>query len=534
MTLARAGRFAGSVLMGALLAGNVTAAAADAMEPRTLELQAGVSAEAARLAAEVSDLARSSAVSRLKREKQVADAVRTAVTNAIGRNFEPEDVLVVARALATAAAAATPDFAEVIASAAAFSPGVPKGAAFRDGIRGAVYQAAREAPAGGGAAASARDPNLPPGRASSAVPDNLYGKNTAVTFTIATSVRHDDNVFLNSQEQVGDTIMAITPGVELRYGRQSLVSGSIGYKATFAKYADDSAPRATLSAGSADIAHATGGFSMDAVASFQQLQQNTGEAAALNTKSIFRRDILNLGANVQAKISELLSVQTGAHFGRTKYESAGLVGSDDFALPVRVFFQTSPKLSVSTGVTYSTVKPQNGGASARDLYYNTGIWGSLTPKLTAQLSVGYRTREVGSGPNDGLWGFDGVFSYAATAKTRLSLVLARNFGTGALGESSTSSRYTLQFSSEPSTHWRFSGALAHRNVDFGDPVFVTGTARRATARQDQFWEGNFQVTYLFTNSFSASLDTTLRNNSSTLGAAEFSNRIIGLSSAYRF
>jgi hypothetical protein len=514
-------------LAATLLAGSAGAALAEG-------IPADLAAAAARLAGDVSDMARTSSVARAKREKQVVEAVRMAVSAAVGRTWEPAEVLAVARPLVAAAAAAAPEFAEAISNAIAFAPAMPRGAAFRDGIRAAAYQAAATAPAGGAVAASGRDPGQPPGRASSAVPDDLYGRNTALTFTVATSVRHDDNVYLNNTGEVGDTIMTVTPGIDLRFGRQSLVHGSIGAKVSLAQYADDSAPRSTLGAGQADLAYERGNVAVSATAAFQQLQQNTGEAAALNAKAISRRDVLNLATNVQAKITDRTSVQTGANLSQTKYKSAGLVGSDDLSLPIRVYVETSPKLNVSAGVTYTSVKPQNGGPSARDFYYNTGISGSLTPKLTAQLSLGYRTREVESRPRDGLWGFDGVLSYAATTKTRLGLVLSRNFSTGALGETSTSSNYTLQLASDPSPRWRFAGALTHRDVDYGDAVFNPRAPLRLTARQDRYWEGSLQFTYSITGWLSASLDTTLRSNQSTLAGAEFSNRIVGLTFAFRF
>lgn len=527
---ARERHLLGLILAMALAAGPMpTMRAADSAE-NTAE----VSAVATQLAVEIAGIARVSSVPRAKREKQISEAVRSALSTAIGRKVDAAEVTAIARPIAAAAAAAAPDFAEAVASAIVFSPAVPRSGAFRDAIRAATYQAASAAPSSAMSIAAVGDPSLPPGRASVAVPDDLYGKNTAVTFTVATSMRHDNNVYLNHTGGVSDTIIAVTPGIDLRFGRQSLVNGSIGYKAAFTKYVNDSAARSTLGSSRADVAYEGGNVVVAASASFQQLEQNTGEATALNAKAIYRRDVSNVATNVQARVTDRVSVQSGVNLSQTKYKSEGLVGSRDLVVPVKLYVETTPKLNVSAGVTYGAIKPQYGGPTARDFYYNAGVSGGLSPKLSAQLSVGYRTREVQNSPRDGMWGFDGVLNYAATMKTRLGLVLSRNFSTGALGENAVSDSYALQVSSDPAPRWRFGGGLAYRDVDYGATVFNARAPSRPVARRDRYLEGNFQLSYLVTGALTVSFDATLRGNDSTLDGADFSNRIVGLAFAYRF
>ncbi len=495
-------------------------------------VSAASAVNAADLAVIVGDLAESRGVGRATKERQISEAVRLAVAAAIGRKADPEEAVASALKLAAMAAAAAPQFTEVIANAIAFAPTLARIPGARDRIRTAAYAAARSAgdaaPVAGGAA------NSPPGRASSLPPESPYGKNSAWTVSAVTAVRRDDNVYLNSANQIADTIITVAPGVTYRFGRQTLVQGSIGVRTAFVKYLDGAAPNANLSSGDANLSYEAGNVGLSAGASYHQLQQNTGDVVSLGARELFRSNVLNLGSTVHLKVSERVGVQSGANLSQTKYKSAGLVGSDEVKWPVSVSIEASPKVNLTAGFSYGSVKPLNDGPAARDLFYNTGIWGQLTPKLAAQFTVGYRTREVGLSPREGMWAFDGVFNYALTAKSGLALVLARNFGAGALGDSLKSTNYSLRFTSDPAPHWNFAATLTHRTVDYGNRVFVPRLKLLASAREDSFWENAWQATYRFSQSFSVSLDATLRNNDSTLNGVDFSNRIVGLSFAYQF
>jgi hypothetical protein len=53
-------------------------------------------------------------------------------------------------------------------------------------------------------------------------------------------------------------------------------------------------------------------------------------------------------------------------------------------------------------------------------------------------------------------------------------------------------------------------------------------------RNDNYWEGNLQATYLFRSWLSATADFTLRNNRSTLPAAVYSDNILSLMLGWRY
>ena len=525
---------------------------------------------AGQLGAEVRDISVSAMISRAKKEKRISTAVRVAVVSATTYRKNPADALAQAIALTEAAAQAAPAFAEVIANAASFTPALSRmdGASTR--IRAAALAAAKNKgkPGRVGSTAVARSapgrrdhpvasstpPASPRNRRNGAtgrMPDlneesaapipamvetsggSQSGNNTKFTVDATVGIRRDDNIFLTADNAVSDTSYILTPGLGFRYGLETLAHGSLDYRETFIRYAGKSAPNASLGAGAADFGYDNGNVSLAANGRFQQLSQNTNATAGLGPQ-FFRRDVLDLGLVFEAPLTAKTRIRTGARMNQLDYKTAGLVGTRQTEIPVSLFLETTPKTSVGLGATYRTVKPQGVGPSGHDLYYNLVTRGAFTQKLSGEVSVGYRSREVGVNPRENLWGFDGALNYAATEKSSLGLRLARDFSTGALGESLTTNSYLLQFHSDLNPQWSIGSSLSYQNSGYGPTVFTENKVPVTVIRQDDYWEGALQTNYTFTNWLTASVDYTYRKNHSTRPDAFYANNVFNLIMAVRY
>jgi hypothetical protein len=531
------------------------------------------SVAATNLAAEVAEIARSAAISRAKKEKRISTAVRVAVVAATAYKSNPEEVLGTALELTEAAARAAPAFAEVIAGAVSFAPPLSRIDAAPGQIRAAAFAAAKAPKASRKAnvAAARPDETSPPSAedmpgavtrtrvarssardepAAAQTPDHAAdaagpdqrsmapnitrGENTKVSVTAELSVRRDDNVYLTSANKVRDSIVAATPGVEFRFGQSSLAHGSLGYKTAFTRYLDHSSPNVALGTGAADFGYDNGSLTVSGNASFQQLNQNNSDVAALGQQAIYRRDVLGLATNVESHLTAKTSVKTGATYSKSTYKSSGLSGSRETEVPLKFYFETTPKVSLSTGAAYRWVNPQNGGTSGRDLAYNVGARGSFTPKLSGEFSVDYRTRDVGSNAREKLWGFDGSLNYELTPKTTSALIFSRDFSAGALGESLKNSNYAFRLSTDLSPQWQLGTGLNYRQVAYGPPVFSLNNIPPPISRNDHYWDANLQATYLFRSWLSATADYNIRHNNSNLPGAQFSNSILSLMLGWRY
>jgi hypothetical protein len=526
---------------------------------------------AAQLGADVKEIATSTLISRAKKEKRISTAVRVAVVAATTYRKNPADALALAIELSETAAQAAPAFAEVVANAASFTPAISRMDGASAKIRTAALAAAKSKGKGQSrratqtARAEERDNNPvnpyagkatvtrtrkgePTARAlaeadessrpesSPLVPSTRHasmGNDTNITVSANVGVRHDDNVFLTAEKPVGDTIYTVAPGVAWKYGLESLAHGSLQYYETFMRYSKKSAPNVSLGAGAADFSYDNGSFSLAANADFQQLNQNGNATAALGPQ-IFRRDVLDLGLTLETPLLAKTRLRAGASMNQLKYKDSGLVGTRETRLPVTVFLATTPKTDLGLGVTYRDVKPQGLGPSGHDLYYNLAVRGAYSQKLSGELSVGYRSRDVGVNPRENLWGFDGGLTYLLTPKSSLTLQLNRDFSTGALGESLKSNRYALRLTTDPTQQWSFGAMIQYQTSGFGPTEFALKNVPVTVDRQDNYWETGLQASYLFNSWLSANADYVLRKNQSTRPDAYYSDNQFNLTVGLRY
>jgi hypothetical protein len=556
-----------------------TALAGNAAPPRTpghARGQTATTSLATSLADEVSEIANSAMISHSKKERRISTAVRVAVVAATAYRQNPDEILGTALELAAAAGRAAPHFADAISKAVSFAPPVARieGAAGR--IRAATYAAAKAprvrrergiaegdyseavaqarrfepAPAAEPApraepapvetasesppAESSDNPNLRPPTRRSRAPRISLGDNAAIHLTTTVGVRRDDNLFLSATDKVGDTIVSVTPGVELGFGQNSLAHGSLVYREAFTRYSGGRAPNVTLGAGNADFGYDDGTLAVTAAGSLQQTFGNNVDVLSLGRRALFRSDVLGLGGSAEWQLGAKLSAKGGLDYSRTSYQSGGLIDNQYFSSPVKVYFKATPKVDLSAGFTYGDVRPQGGGPSGRDLYYNVGARGEFTPKLTGELSVGYRTRTVGDHPVEKTWGLDGAFNYELTPKTNAKLALSRGFSTSALGESLKNGQYTLTLTTDFTPQWQMGANVSYRDVDYGDAIFNVENVILSAHRRDHYWETSLMASYIFSTWLSATADYTFRTDRSTLPGIEFSNNLMSLTLGLRY
>lgn len=548
-------RFALALLILSTLAHPAHVMAAAAGAPAAVGATPQASGPEAQFAAEIGAIAKASDVSRSKKQRQISDRVRSVLEEAISPRAEPGEAMAAVLRFTVAACEAAPEYVETIANAVTFAPSVKALGLSPSRVRAAAYASAKQprSPAVAAlAASSAVSPaptfipssagNMagmtsaePPGTMSFTTPDDPFGKNTAFTFSAVAAARYDDNVFISHTNKVDETILTFTPGVDFRFGQQSLIRGLLGYKASLTHYVNGSADDTTLSSANGNVSYQNDRVSLSGAATYQQIEQNTSDVAILNPTALIRQNILAINTNVDGRISGRMGFQTGANYSDLDYKTSQLIGNEAYSFPMRLTYETSPRLKLTGGATYGTMQLDNGGPASRDWYYNVGMHGEFTRDLSGQFSVGYRSRKVGDTPSEDLWGFDGALHYAYSEKTALDFIFSRDFSAGAQGESLTNSNYALRASFDPAPQWQFGANLAYRSVEYGELSFLSSNfTRQSINRNDDYWETGLVTTYLFNRWFSTSLNVTARHNASNLEAVEFSNRIIGLSFTFRY
>jgi hypothetical protein len=537
---------------------------------------------ARQLATDVREMATAPGVSRAKREKRIATAVRTAVVAATAYRPEAAAALGAATELAVAATRAAPAYAEVIIKAASLAPGVTR----IDGAAGAIRAAALAGGRPGSApvaAMSARGPaaqkraapaprrsepvemepdaaqlaaddaarqpaDTRPGAANrsageedmSALPGPVRrGRHPvndpgmAFTLKLDTAVRYDDNVFLTSANTVHDVIIALTPGLGLRWGDKSRSHGELGYGQSFEHYVDHTAPNVSLGNGAFDFTFDGASASGSAKAGYQQLYQSNSDLAATGQSALLRTNVTSAGANLQVNPWAKIGARLGVSYADTSYNYPGLIGNRQIGVPFDVLFNLTPKLDLSAGYAFSTQRPDGGGDSSKDHYFNVGARGSFTPKLTGGFNIGYQTRRVGARPDDHMLAFSGNFGYELTPRTSLSLAATRNFNASALGATTRNTQFRLGLASNLSPQLNLGASLAWNDNEYGLGVFRSDQVQ-PLERTDHLWEGGLNASYLFTEWFSTSATYSLRHTASTIPGVGFSQNVLSLTLGLKY
>jgi polysaccharide biosynthesis protein VpsM len=365
-----------------------------------------------------------------------------------------------------------------------------------------------------------------------AAPFLAIGDNAELFATGSASAAYNDNLLLSADgAELEDEVFTFVPGFDLQFGKDSLLKGNIAATATLTSYSDfENLNNQLLGVGS-QVSYQSGAVSLSGNASFNELDQATVDVLGAAGRLV-ERDVTAAGINGEVEASGKISVGAGLAYNKVDYKVAGFVDQEDYTVPVNVYYELTPKVDVSTGVTYknSELDPEFlgvGNATEYDaVYYNVGARGAFTSKLSGAFSVGYNTREANIGPDDdGSFGADASLAYAYTEKTQLTLSLARNYSnSSANGDSYENSQITFGASSALTTDWSVSASATYRQLDYQN-----------IDRSDDYVEATLGASYIINAHLTASASYTIRDQSSDLGAAsEFSNNVVALSISARY
>ena len=369
-----------------------------------------------------------------------------------------------------------------------------------------------------------------------AAPFLALGDSAELFVTADSNVAYNDNVLLSQKDrELTDTIFTVIPGLDMKYGKDSAVKGDIFANSTLTSYADHVNLNNQLLGTGATSAYEGERVKLKANASFNERDQATVDnAAALanNQGKLLEHHDTAAGLSGEFHYSEKISFGTGVDFTNTDYKSSNAVEQKTYSVPVNVYYELTPKVDVSTGMTYTRTELAGVAANQADLYdayyYNVGARGAFTPKLSGTFSVGYNTRNGNVGPDEnGSLGSKASLAYAYSEKTQLTLGVNRDFANATSGGSSyQTTDLTLGASSALTVDWRVNAALTYRTMEYANsnPSFT-----------NDYLEASVGATYTINEYLTAGASYVNRSQTSDLGAtSEFSNNLVTLSLSARY
>jgi hypothetical protein len=355
------------------------------------------------------------------------------------------------------------------------------------------------------------------------------GDNASLTVSADAAIKRDSNVFLAENDKVAATIYTATPGVAFNYGARSLAHADLAYSESFNRYSGNVAPNVNLATANGDFGYDDGSLKLGGGGAYQQLYQNNVGVISLTGSELIRSDVTAFDASAQTLIFSKIGAGVAATYNRVEFNSTpGLFGSHTLEVPFNLFYAITPKLDLSAGYEFDEITPDGDGTVAKGGYYNVGARGSFTSKLSGGFTVGYRTVRVPQMPQSHDLGLGANLSYEITPRTSATLQAGRDNSASAQGQVLKTASYSFGLSSDIGNQWQAGAGVTYRTVAYGQELYSFETALLAQPRTDDYWEGNFHLTYNPTRWFSTSASYILRDNRSTLPGVEFTDSVLSL------
>ncbi len=355
-----------------------------------------------------------------------------------------------------------------------------------------------------------------------AAPFLAIGDNAELFVTGSAGVRYDSNILLAPDSLKKDDVIAqFVPGIDLEFGKDSLIKGSFTAQETLNSYDKHSELNTQLGAVAFNAKYDNTKLKLGTNASYTQLDQNTYAANGTN----LRRDQTNAGANGEYSLSDKTSFGAGFNYSAIHYLKNTGVDEWDYSVPVNVYYGITPKVDLSSGVTYTRSDLDN-GTSYDTYYYNVGARGEFTPKLSGSFSIGYNDRNgngTGATDNSGL-GLQSGLAYAYSEKTKFTLDASRDFGNGASGASQEQTSVTLAGQTDIAADWQANAGVTYRLIDYK-------TAGSPTA---DYYEATVGATYVINANLSVNGSYLFRANKSDISNQGFTDNVLALSISGRY
>lgn len=353
--------------------------------------------------------------------------------------------------------------------------------------------------------------------ASASVP---LGNGAEAFVTLKAGVEYNDNLFLAENNADSDTIWRATPGVNILFGQNSLAQGSFTYTEEFKFYSDNSDLDASLSKVNGTWAYDNTKTKVDAKAGFEQLDQPTADARGAG---LVKRDVIDASVSSEVSLTEKTSVKLGLAYNDTDYAARSFADWEYYQIPVNYYYEVAPKLDASFGFSYKDNMLGNGRSDTEEYFYNVGARGDLAPKLTGEVTLGYKQSEPARGDSESTFGIDSNFSYAYSPKTTFDANLSNGFGFSGIGESYRTLAFGGGVTLSPTEQLQLNGRVTYSN-----------NAYLTTSQDDDLIAITLGASYKYSEFLSFAGSYAYTDNASNKAGSDFTGNVLSLTASLRY
>ena len=382
-----------------------------------------------------------------------------------------------------------------------------------------------------------------------AAPFVSIGDNTDIYFNGSSSLRWASNIFRNEGDEESDLSWTISPGLEINIGRGiSNADFTVITRYDIIRYEEYDRLDSELFHIEALGTYESSRLSLNGSASFSEIKMNDGTNNVTNDLVEFDKTSGELDA--EYRVSPKFSFSAGIRYNETDYQTFRTFFSDraNTTYPLSVYYDLTPKLDLILGYTYSVtdIEGSNSFGGIFDPissyeqdtnFFNIGLRGNISSKLTGFFKIGYRTvsagdtnltiggvpvRRIDRSDRDML-GLDAKLTWMATSKLLYQLALSREYNTGGLGEATEVNKANLVGNYSFNTHW---SAMANLGYTETDSYYL--------ARENEQFTGGLRIMYVLNTYWRFTAGYTYAENDSNQVNSSYDSETLDLTATLRY
>lgn len=355
-------------------------------------------------------------------------------------------------------------------------------------------------------------------RASAAYP---IADGAELYLTLRGAVQANDNIFLGtSGNETSDTIIEVTPGIEVLFGQTSLSPSSFTLTETFKNYADEGDLDTSLTTLDYRTAFDDGKLKLNLDAGYQQLDQATRDVRGAG---LIRRDVTRGGVVGESNLTFRSSLRAGVTYNETDYSPTSFADLRTVQIPINYYYELTPLVDASVGFRYKDNKLGNNRPDSNEYIYSVGVRGEVAPKLTGELSAGFHQFRPDAGKDAETFGLASNFSYAYSPKTTLSFGASNDYGFSSVGDTYRNFGITFGATATVSSQLSINALVGYNKYSY-----------ETTTQKDDFISGQLSANYAVNEKFSVIGTYLYADNDSSLPVSTFSSNILNLAGSLRF
>lgn len=342
------------------------------------------------------------------------------------------------------------------------------------------------------------------------------GENAAVYFLGSASITSDSNVGYASENELDDLIVEIRPGFEFVAGNPE-VGADFSLTASYGvrRYMDFDEFDAELPSIAAKANFQSAKSKTTVMASYVESQ---AENRRFNVSGlVLKTAIARVGLESEITMTPKSSVVAGVSLSDTDHERIGTDYSD-LTVPLNYYYKATEKLDAGFGYRYRNSSLDTSSIGDRTShFFNFGLRGELTPKMVADVKVGFQTTDIDGGGNvDGL-ALDGKLTFIANEKTSIDLAVSNDLIVGFRGE------VIENFVTAVSGNYKFTNNFS------GNAMLSIGRdSFERTEREDDYTVFQIGASYIPVYYLSIEAAYMMLDNDSNTGVLDFSKNTMKL------